>query len=80
MVACLLQREYSQDIFDEVAQRSYRLLEQYAQYQHYLEYLDILTFNVSSEETPSQDIPSLDTIVYVWKLKVITRVHLFLFL
>lgn len=59
-----IQREICQDIFDDLAQSCYRLLAEYAQYEHYLEFLDIVSFGPSGEETPlleKPDVPSMDT-------------------
>ena len=63
----MIQKDYCQGIFDEVAESSYCLLEHHTRYQHYLEYLNILAVNMPTEETSpqAQDTPSLDTTLYV---------------
>ena len=63
----MIQKEYCQGIFDEVAESSYHLLEHYTRYQHYLEYLNILAVNMPTEETSlqAQDTPSPDATAYV---------------
>ena len=53
-------------MFDDLAEGGYQLLEQYAQYQHYLEQLDVVTLSQDHAETPpinqdKPDLPSVDT-------------------
>lgn len=70
-IPIFLQKEYYQDIFDHIAELAYCLLDKYAQYQHYLEHLNLQIFSSPHCETP-QDLPeglssdSITRYVYVY--------------